>query len=98
MNVKEVPLGERAAFTRFPAEVKIEHDEYFLVQNEDAFRLMLAVCPHAGGPIVEQGDHFYCPFHMWSFDQASGECLNVRGAALECYDVVERDGQFVALM
>ena len=43
-------------------------------------------------------DKLVCPLHMWTFDAASGQCLVVRGAYLDHYEVKEQAGQLVAHM
>jgi nitrite reductase/ring-hydroxylating ferredoxin subunit len=50
-----------------------------------------AVCSHRGGPLAEgrlQGARLTCPWHGWSYDVRTGQCLFPgRGTALATYPV-----------
>jgi nitrite reductase/ring-hydroxylating ferredoxin subunit len=77
MDDLEINLGPVASFKQFPAEITLEHTPYWLVQtSEGEFRLLLAICPHAGGEIRPLNDVLYCPLHFWTFNAENGTCLN----------------------
>lgn len=52
-------------------------------------------CPHRGGPLfrgnIEPGPSVRCPLHGWNFDLASGACLNMPQAKINCFSVEVRD-------
>jgi nitrite reductase (NADH) small subunit len=92
-------IGRLEDFTEFPASVEIGNDPYFIVEAESkgevkAYKLVSAICPHAGGIVKPHGGEFICPLHFWSFDMQTGESTNVPGEQLECRPVEVRDGQF----
>lgn len=96
MNTKEVNIGKESEFNQFPAEIKIEYDTYFLVKQDEGYRLLSADCPHAGGTVMIYGSEFVCPMHYWCFDQKTGECTNIPGAELESFPVEIREGELIA--
>jgi nitrite reductase/ring-hydroxylating ferredoxin subunit len=98
MAQKEIHLGPESQFTEFPAEIKIEYDVYFLVKQEEGYKLLSADCPHAGGTVMIYQDQFVCPMHYWCFDQQTGKCTNIPGAELTGYPVEVRDGELVAIV
>ncbi|MBB3108354.1 nitrite reductase/ring-hydroxylating ferredoxin subunit [Paenibacillus phyllosphaerae] len=94
-------LGNVDDFPSFPATVTIDRDPFFLVQTNDnddpAYRLVSAICPHAGGLVRPHENELICPLHFWAFDILTGESTNVPGEHLECRPVEIRDGQFAVL-
>jgi nitrite reductase/ring-hydroxylating ferredoxin subunit len=96
MSSKQHNLGQESSFTKLPAEVTIGHDSYFLVKNEDGYRLLSSICPHAGGRVMDYGSEFACPLHFWTFDKASGKCTNIPGEQLDSFPVNVQDGDLVA--
>jgi nitrite reductase (NADH) small subunit len=47
-------------------------------------------CPHAEGPLHEgevEGTVLTCPWHGWTFDLATGECLEDDSIVLQRFDV-----------
>jgi nitrite reductase/ring-hydroxylating ferredoxin subunit len=93
-----IEIGRLDAFTEFPAEVMLEHTPYWLVQTSDGgYRLLLAVCPHAGGEIRPMNDVFFCPLHFWTFDAKSGVCLNDPGERLLQREVVAKEQRLYAV-
>jgi anthranilate 1,2-dioxygenase ferredoxin component len=76
-------LGHPADYEQFPASVTLNGAPYWLVrQEEEGYRLLLALCPHAGGDVIAHGNLFFCPLHFWTFDQKDGTCQNVQGERL----------------
>lgn len=58
-------------------------------------------CPHAQGPLHEgevEGTVLTCPWHGWSFDLESGECLDDESYALRRFPIrIEGDDVLVSL-
>jgi anthranilate 1,2-dioxygenase ferredoxin subunit len=102
MNEEKVPkqilLGDTKSFASYPCPVKIESETYFLTICDHEYRLLSSVCPHAGGQVAIYQSKLVCPLHMWTFDTASGQCLMVHGAQLEHYQVLEQNGQLIAIL
>lgn len=91
----EYVLGPVTQFEKFPAEVEINRDPYYLIKtNEGAYKLLLRYCPHAGVLVEAEEKGFFCYGHGWSFDEW-GKCLN-SWSDLESREVEERDGQLIA--
>ncbi|MFD0717526.1 Rieske (2Fe-2S) protein [Paenibacillus sp. GCM10027626] len=92
-------LGKIADFPEFPAEVTIDHDSYFILREEGGeageavYRLVSAICPHAGGYVRPYNGELICPLHFWSFDAVTGESTNMPGEALECQPLEVVDGE-----
>lgn len=83
-NVKEdLELGRPEEFAELPASVMLEGAPYWLVRSdEDGYRLLSAVCPHAGGEVRVYQDILLCPLHYWTFSQSDGTCTNVNDERL----------------
>ncbi len=99
MNDEPYPidLGPSEAYAAFPAEVSVDGAPYWLVLGSGGeYRLLLAVCPHAGGDIRPHGNVFYCPLHFWTFHGETGICLNDPGHRLLSREVVARDNRLYA--
>ncbi len=96
--MSSVHLGPKNLIATFPHPVDIQGETYYLTICNDQYRLLSSICPHAGGQVVIYDDKLVCPLHMWTFDASSGQCLVVRGASLEHYEVKEEQGQLVAHM
>ncbi|CAM4323113.1 Rieske (2Fe-2S) protein [Paenibacillus tarimensis] len=94
--MQQVTLGKPESFERFPAEVKVEGREYYLIRHEGEYVLLSRKCPHSGYTVEVEGGELFCPLHGWTFDMESGQCLNVRSAALASYKVEVLDGLLVA--
>lgn len=96
--MSETIIGPADQFAVLPAEVELEGTPYWLTRSEDGvYRLLLAVCPHAGGEVRWTEGTFFCPLHFWTFDQADGRCTNVEDERLQCRDVrLREDGVLVA--
>src|SRR5262249_12878279 len=88
-------IGTEADFGQLPAEVVIGNHYYYLVkEDQDGFRLVSRVCPHAGGEVHydQQDQLMFCPLHYWIFDAQSGVCTNVPGACLSTVPVQVENG------
>jgi nitrite reductase/ring-hydroxylating ferredoxin subunit len=98
VNELEIDLGPLETFTQFPAEVTIDNTPYWLVQtSEKAYRLLLAICPHAGGDIRPLNDVLFCPLHFWTFNAENGTCLNDPDERLMQRKVHIRDNHLFAV-
>ncbi|WP_027092754.1 Rieske (2Fe-2S) protein [Cohnella thermotolerans] len=94
----ETFIGPVDAFGSLPAFVEVDGTPYWLVRREDGgYRLLMALCPHAGGEVLRTDGMFYCPLHFWTFDETDGVCLNVRDERLARRDAEERDGSLYAV-
>ena len=43
--------------------------------------------------LSEENFNLICPWHGWSYDALTGECIADRKIRLKSWEVVERDGQ-----
>jgi nitrite reductase/ring-hydroxylating ferredoxin subunit len=95
---KEFDLGPADDVGELPAELTVDGAPYWLVRTpEGGFRLLMALCPHAGGDVRPTNGVLFCPLHWWTFDAATGACLNVPGEQLRFRDVETRNGRLIAL-
>jgi len=81
-------------------EIVVDGERYALYNVDGAIHASSNRCPHAGAPLSEgflDGVEVTCPFHMWSFDVTTGECLtDPDWAGLETYEVrVEGDDVYL---
>jgi len=94
----EIDIGSVDDYAEFPAEVLLDNAPYWLVRApEGEYRLLLAICPHAGGEIRPMNDVLFCPLHFWTFDSRTGACMNVPGERLMSRKVVVRDRRLIAV-
>jgi len=66
----DLPAGRARAFAVGETKVAVYHTAagFFATEN---------VSPHRGGPLGEGdliGNEIVCPWHLWSFDVATGLC------------------------
>ncbi|RKP54011.1 Rieske (2Fe-2S) protein [Cohnella endophytica] len=98
MREQEIEIGTIDAFGELPAEITLEHTPYWLVRTSAGeYRLLLAVCPHAGGDIRPLNGMLICPLHFWTFDSETGKCLNDPDERLMQRTVLVRDGRLFAI-
>ncbi|PYI51869.1 Rieske (2Fe-2S) protein [Paenibacillus flagellatus] len=95
--MNEIEIGPIDRYASLPAEVRLDRDRYYLVDN-DGYKLFSRVCPHAGAMVELEDGEFVCPMHGWTFEADTGRCHNVPSAKLASYEVVLRDGVLYALM
>jgi len=97
-DILEIEIGPLESFTDFPAEVTLEDTPYWLVRtSQGEYRLLLAVCPHAGGDIRPHNDILFCPLHFWTFHSETGVCLNDSDERLMQRDVIFKDNRLYAV-
>ncbi|TDF99777.1 Rieske (2Fe-2S) protein [Paenibacillus piri] len=94
--MKEVILGMEAEITELPYEIKIDRMFYYLLKDEESYRLVSRACPHAGALIEAEDGELVCYMHGWCFDAHTGDCLNIPGKRLDAYGVIAREGQLIA--
>lgn len=98
MTMTRFALGPIDDFKTFPAEVLVDGIPYWLVRGEEnRYKLLMALCPHAGGEVRWTGELFFCPLHFWTFDNQSGDCLNIRDERLVRKDVELQEGILYAI-
>jgi len=78
--------------------MEVEHgpSQYALCNVGGELRALAGACPHQGGPLGEGALHdgvVTCPWHMWEFDSATGECIFNRAVAVPVYPVRMEDGE-----
>jgi nitrite reductase (NADH) small subunit len=84
-----------------PLGVTVNGQKIALFQVDGEVLATTGVCPHARGPIdcgTVADKAVTCPWHGWSFDLHSGQCLEDPDLKLATYPVqVEGDDILVAL-
>jgi len=96
--MKEIVIGSKAQFTKFPTEVQIERKPYFLMEEEDGYKLMSRICPHSSAMVDLEDGELVCPMHGWTFEVHTGRCHNVPSARLTTYEVSLREGNLIVEM
>ena len=91
-----VDLGTESSFTKFPAEVFVDGESFYLVHGRKGYLLLSRECPHQGGEVADRGEAFACPDHGWRFEYTQGECVNGPLARMFSYPVTVLDGRLVA--
>ena len=58
-------------------------------------------CPHRGGPLAEgdlMGEQVVCPWHLWTFDVRTGQCVDVSDVCVAVHTVeVQGESIFVSV-
>ncbi len=70
--------------------VEANGKEIALFNVNGSFHAIDNTCAHRGGPLGEgalNGTRVICPWHSWSYDITSGECLTNSEMWLERYEV-----------
>ena len=76
----------------------MDEEHFYLVRGRKGYLLLSMVCPHAGGPVSNEGSVFMCPDHGWRFEHTQGECINGPIARMFSFPVSVSDGHlFVRL-
>lgn len=69
-STSELPVGRATVKTVGDRKIALCH-------TKSGFYALDNVCPHRGGPLGEgdvMGEELVCPWHLWSFDVATGHC------------------------
>src|SRR5215813_7791952 len=76
-------------------EVMVGAEPYAICNVGGTVRALSGVCIHRGGPLGQGQIHdgrVVCPYHMWEFDCATGECGFDRSKRVAAHEVkVEGD-------
>lgn len=87
-NTEELAVGRAKAFAVGGRTIALYHTAsgFFATDN---------TCPHRGGPLAEgtlDENEITCPWHLWSFDVATGLCPGNPEIAVGTHEV-RVDGQ-----
>ena len=83
LNAAELPVGRIRAVKVDDRSVAISHTIHGFFATDN-------ICPHRGGPLAEGdliGDEIVCPWHLWSFDVATGVCPGNEEYRIATHDV-----------
>jgi len=86
-------LGPIDSFGKLPAAVVVEERQYFLVGDNEGYRLISRICAHSGGIVNDVGSCFQCPQHSWKYDRSSGNGITAPSSQLANVPVEVKDGQ-----
>lgn len=76
-DVSEIKPGSRKLYTLHGTEIAVFHVAE--PEQPGTFYAIDNACPHQGATLIEGegcGTEVNCPLHDWTFDVASGECLD----------------------
>jgi anthranilate 1,2-dioxygenase ferredoxin subunit len=96
--MNEIVLGTIEQFAKFPAEVRVEHQPFFLMEADNGYKLISRICPHAGDTVELEGGELVCPMHGWTFEFHTGSCHHIPNVKLRSHEVHLRDGNLVVQM
>ena len=94
MSTADLPVGRARAVVVQDRTIAVYHTKsgFYATDNN---------CPHRGGPLAEGdliGEEITCPWHLWGFDVATGECAGNREISVTAYETrVEGDRVMVKL-
>ena len=93
-SIHDLPVGRART-------VKVGDRSIALYHTVSGFFASDNRCPHRGGPLGEGdiiGGEIICPWHLWGFDIASGECTGNAEVSIVTHEVkVEGDRILVKL-
>lgn len=92
-----VPIGDGGGRAQWVVEGAGRRLAVFLVDGRPV--VVDARCPHHEAPLDEgwvEGGRVVCPWHRYSFDAATGECVNRPRLRMRVYPVHRVDGELVA--
>jgi nitrite reductase/ring-hydroxylating ferredoxin subunit len=94
-EVRAAALAELASDQ--PTAVTLNGTRVALVRVGDRVHALGDVCTHQGGPLSEgrlSGARLACPWHGWTYDVRSGQCLfPQRGGSVPSYPVRVEGGE-----
>lgn len=77
----------------------VNNEEIALFRTAEGFRAVQNSCPHRGAPLAGghlEGQELMCPWHGWSFNVRSGECITSPEQPIRTYPVrVDGDDVYV---
>jgi CMP-N-acetylneuraminate monooxygenase len=88
-------LGPVESRREHPAALSIDGVRYFLVKDDEHYRLLSSICPHQGGVVEFMSGVLECPQHGWRFDARDGRCTSGSAASLASFPVLAVDGRLV---
>ena len=91
-----VDLGLESSITKFPKQIYLDGEAYYLVSGRKGYLLLSRVCPHQGSVVSDEGKEFMCRDHGWRFEHTQGECVNGPRARMDSYPVTVEDGRLIA--
>jgi NAD(P)H-dependent nitrite reductase small subunit len=93
-EVHDLPAGRARTVTVGDRKIALYHTAtgFFASDNQ---------CPHRGGPLGEGdiiGEEIICPWHLWGFEIATGECTGNIQVSIVTHEVkIEGDRILVRL-
>ncbi len=82
-TTSEIPVGQGKT-------VEVDGKQIALFNVDGTFYAIDNTCKHRGGPLGEgelDGTNVICPWHGWTYDVRSGECLDEPDCHVDKYDV-----------
>lgn len=95
----KVPIQSESSFPEGkPVQISYGTQHVVVMKIDGEYHAMNDVCPHRGafigsGPVA--GSVLTCPWHDWSFDITTGECLTNPNAMQQRYPVEVVEGMVV---
>lgn len=93
-EVKDIPVGKALIVN------DSEGREIALFNLEGEIYALENVCPHMGGPLGEgeiENHIVTCPWHAWTFDIPTGDCINMPGDNANSIPIVVKEGHVYVL-
>ena len=93
-------IGSTNIFEHLPKLIEIQKKPYILTQDlEKNFVIYSAICPHQQNIVSDlKKDVWHCPSHDWTFDPASGNCLNIPNESLDKINIeIENEQVYIHL-
>lgn len=90
-GIEELPVGRAKVVRPGGRPIALYHtaEGFFASDNE---------CPHRGGPLGEGdiiGNEIICPWHLWGFDVATGECTGNISVNISTHEVRVEGGRIL---
>ena len=95
-DISEIPPGTRKAYTVQGIEIAVFH--VVDAEQQSAFHAIQDACPHQGASLIEGegcGTEVACPLHDWTFDVATGECIDFPEFPLTRYELKQEAGKLL---
>jgi nitrite reductase/ring-hydroxylating ferredoxin subunit len=89
-------IGSVDEHATLPSQVAIQGETFYLLKNDNGYRLVSRTCPHAGGEVEDDGDELYCPHHYWRFRRDDGTGIFPPSCALQSFAVSVENGRLIA--
>ncbi|MCG3175664.1 MAG: Naphthalene 1,2-dioxygenase/salicylate 5-hydroxylase system, ferredoxin component [Candidatus Omnitrophica bacterium] len=68
----------------------VHNQEIALFRTADGYHAVQNSCPHRGAPLGQghlDGQDVLCPWHGWTFNVKTGQCVTTPGMDLKTYPV-----------